>query len=462
MFLLFALHVPLGVLMYWFSALAILHPLTVIGLGMYWAMQKQEPIAKVAYVAAYMIGVEVLWRMAEAPVFWEFGKYGSALIMIAALVRRGVARVPSLPFFYLVLLIPACYVTFALNSWTDFRDRISFNMSGPICLFVCCWFFSQVHLTEAQLKKLILFIAIPLLSVAIATLFFTMTASDLQFNTESNPMTSGGFGPNQVSSMLGLGVFLTASALLLFRNDIKTTVFLVVLTLLFAAQSVLTFSRGGIYAAVGALMILAIFQARDFGQFIKRILPVIFVGVVFLLAVFPYLNNFTGGKLEERFESSDTTNRYSIMEMEIQMFAENPLFGVGVGEAISQRLQMSQQLAASHTEFTRLISEHGSLGVLAILSLVVASVLNMRKQTTRSGKALVAGSLVWAGLFLGNAGMRLAAPAFMWGLSFVLIVESASSRKALATRAKQKRNGAQPVFRKKRVLLPPPEESEQS
>jgi O-antigen ligase len=213
---------------------------------------------------------------------------------------------------------------------------------------------------------------------------------------------------------------------------------------------------------VGALIVLAVFQARDFGQFVKRIFPVIFIGAIFLMFVFPYLNNFTGGKLEERFDSTDTTNRSSIMEMELQIFAANPVFGVGVGEAVGQRVQMSQQLAASHTEFTRLISEHGGLGVLAILSLVAASVYNLRKQTTRTGKALVAGSLVWAGLFMGNAGMRLAAPAFMWGLSFVLIVDSNRSRNPPATRHRQRVGAAPPMFRKKRVLPPEPEGSEQS
>lgn len=427
--LLFVLHVPLGVLMYNSSAVQIAHPLAITGLGLYWALQAKEPISRVAYVVAYLIGVEVLWRMAGAPIYWEFGKYGSALIMIAALLRRGLVGIPGFPLLYLLLLIPACYITFAVNPWQLTRDRLSFNMSGPICLFACCWFFSQIKLTESQLRRLLLYIAVPLVSAGIATLFFTLTNPNLEFTNESNPLTSGGFGPNQVSAMLGLGVFLAASALLLFKNDTKTTILLGVLALFFAAQSVLTFSRGGIYGAVGALSAVALFQARDFGQLLRRSLPVLVVAGVFIFLVFPGLNEFTGGKLEERFDSSDTTNRVSIMEMEMQVFLENPVLGAGVGEAIDERYQMSQHFAASHTEFTRLMSEHGLLGGLAIVFLIAASISNLRKQTTRSGKAIVAGAIVWSGLFMTNAGMRLAAPAFLWGLSFVLVVGADAARR---------------------------------
>jgi O-antigen ligase len=311
-------------------------------------------------------------------------------------------------------------------------------MSGPVCLFVSCWFFSRIKLTPVQLKHLLFSMAIPLVSVAIATLFFTVTNPYLEFTNESNPMTSGGFGPNQVSSMLGLGAFIAAAAILLFKNDLKTALFLGALALLFSAQSVLTFSRGGMYAAVGALAVLAIFLGRNFGQFLYRILPVVAVAVIFMFVVFPNLNDFTGGKLEERFEDSDTTNRLSLLEMELQIFIENPFWGVGVGEAIDERYQMSRQFSASHTEFTRLLSEHGTFGILAITALIAGGVFNLRKQNTRIGKALVAGALAWSGLFMVNSGMRLAAPAFIWGLSCVMIASPIYANMASPNRWKRK------------------------
>jgi hypothetical protein len=55
----------------------------------------------------------------------------------------------------------------------------------------------------------------PAVSIAALALFGILTNPDITFNTESNFATSGGFGPNQVSSMLGLG----ALSLLFFLGD---------------------------------------------------------------------------------------------------------------------------------------------------------------------------------------------------------------------------------------------------
>lgn len=434
------LHIPLGVLMYNFGALGIVHPTAVFALGLYFAIQRSEPLERVAYVVAYIIGVEVLLRMAGAPVYWEFGKYASAALMIIALARRGLFQIPGPALLYLLLLLPACLVTIMVSDWQVGRGRLSFNMSGPICLFVSCWFFSQIKLTPGQLRKLFLLIAVPLVSVAVATLFFTVSSPYLEFTNESNRMTSGGFGPNQVSSMLGLGAFLATASFILFKNDVRTSILLGVLTLLFAAQSVLTFSRGGMYAAIGALVFLVIFQAGNFRQLLGRFVPVLAVAAIFLFIIFPALNDFTGGKLEERFESSDTTNRLDIMALELQIFAENPLFGAGVGEAIDERYDMSRHFSASHTEFTRLLSEHGTLGMLAILSLIAATVQNLRKQSFGLGRALVVGSVIWSGLFMANSGMRLAAPAFMWGLSFAMIINSIHPRLGSSRRLQRVRS----------------------
>src|SRR5687768_1190836 len=68
--LLFALHVPLGILMYNSSAIATVHPLVVFTLGMYWAVRTNVSLIRPAYVVAYLIGAEVLWRMTGAPVYW--------------------------------------------------------------------------------------------------------------------------------------------------------------------------------------------------------------------------------------------------------------------------------------------------------------------------------------------------------------------------------------------------------
>ena len=164
--LLILLHVPLGLLLYRSTSLALIHPLAVVISGLYFAVRRDEGLEKVAYIAAYIIGAEVLWRMAQAEIYWEFGKYAVALIMMVALVRRSRWNLPKWPLIFLVLLIPACLSTMLADGLADAKDKLSFNMSGPFLLFVSCWFFSHVQITPVQLKKLLIYITIPLVSVA--------------------------------------------------------------------------------------------------------------------------------------------------------------------------------------------------------------------------------------------------------------------------------------------------------
>ncbi len=429
--LLTLVHIPFGILLYKAGAIAILHPYGVFLLGMHWAFQKHEKLEKTALIVAYMVGVEVLWRMASLPVYWEFGKYATSAIMITALLRRGYWKIPTLPLIYFVLLLPSCVLTLTLYEWQWTQQMLSANMSGPLALFVSCWFFSHLRLSWSQIKTLFFTAILPLLTVAVTTLFYTVTTADIQFTTESNHATSGGFGPNQVSAMLGLGAFLCISAYLLFKNRFQDNLYLGVLTVLFTAQSVMTFSRGGMYNAVGAALAVVLFQVQNVGQGIRRLLPVAGLAAIFLLLVFPFLNQFTGGKLQERFEDREATNRYELVESDLQIFLENPIFGVGVGESAVERTKIFGAQVASHTEFARIVSEHGIFGVFALLALGLTLAFNVMRQSSVEGKAMVAGMFVWSGVFMLNAGMRLAAPAFILGISFLTVTNWQQRKKRL-------------------------------
>jgi hypothetical protein len=429
---LFALaHLPLGVILYNAGLAAFLHPAAVFGLGCYWAVRRQFTLDRVALAAGYLIGAEVLWRMAKIPVYWEFGKYGSAFIMVLALVVRRKFEAPKLAYVYFLALLPACFLTLENLSWKDAQPLLSFNMSGPLCLFVSCWFFSNVKVSEEQLRRVLYAIFIPLLSVAAVASFYTITAENIQFSSESNFETSGGFGPNQVSAMLGLGVLLVGSCFLLFRNSTKGKALLGIAIVLLAGQSVLTFSRGGMYSAVGALMVVMFFQFDSFLEGIKRILPMLLIGVLFVWVVFPLLNNFTGGKLLERFEETSTTNRLDIIGSDLDIFEEYPIFGVGVGISDSYRARFLDYKSASHTEFSRMISEHGGIGIIALLSLFLMPLYNLKRQKLALGRALASGVSAWSILFMANAGMRLAAPAFMLALAFLTITPTKTARRIL-------------------------------
>lgn len=416
-------HIPLGLALYKVGALSIIHPTLVFLVGMYWAASRSVPVYKVALAVTYLVAAEVMWRMSQTPVYWEFGKYGPVLIMATALVVRGVKKTPLLPILYFIALIPSCFLTFTEFGLSEARGHLSFNMSGPLSLAAFCIFFANISINPTQLKNLLLVGMTPVISVATATLFYTISAEEITFTTESNFATSGGFGPNQVSSILGMGVFLAISLLILFKETSRFQKLIVaLLAIFFAMQSVMTFSRSGIYNVIGATAILALFHFQNIADGIKRVVPPVALGLVFLFFVFPALDNFTGGKLQERFEETNTTNRMEIIGSDFAIFSDSPVLGVGVGLSRRIRKEYLGFSATSHTEFSRIISEHGAFGIAAIFCLLTAVLLNFKDQTSILGRALIAGFVTWSVLYMLNAGMRLAAPGFILGLTFVTVV----------------------------------------
>lgn len=416
------LHIPLGVVLYNSDLFGLLHPIAAFGFGMRAAIRRDWSLDRAGYFAAYIVGSEIIWRMAQMPMFWEFGKYGTAAILLTALVRRKMWNIPPFAAIYFALLIPGALVPLMQYSLSESKEMLSSIMSGPLLLSISCWYFSNLNLDWKKVRKYMLAMVVPLVSAAVTTVVYTVTASDIQFNGESNFATSGGFGPNQVSSMLGLGAFLCVASLLLFKNSPWYMVYLGTAAILFSAQSVLTFSRGGMYNAVGAILLVIIFQLADLRSGIRRLIPVVGLSLVFLLFVFPYLNDFTGGALQERFENTEPTKRGDIVASDLKIFAAYPLLGIGVGNAYAERAKYMDGKAMSHTEFTRLLSEHGGFGLVALATFGLIIIYNFRKQNTTFGRAFVAGLTGWSMLFMSNAGMRLAAPSFIFGMIYLTIV----------------------------------------
>lgn len=432
------IHLPLGITLYSTGSAGLLHPLAAFSLGMFLALRKKVNIHHVTLAVAYIVGAEVLWRMAGVPTPWEFGKYASAIILVTAMYRCRHFDIPKLPLLYLALLIPSCIMVLAQLSMNQVSSAISFNMSGPMLLMVSCWFFYKCKMSPSQFRRLLFAFILPLLSVALSALFYTVTAEDLSFDGESNFTTSGGFGPNQVSAMLGLGVFLSAAGFLLFKKWSVYSIYFAVSALLFSALCVMTFSRGGMYNAVGGIAIMLIFGLRDVVAGLRRMAPAVILGALFLLLIYPVLDNFTGGALGERFEDTGTTQRSEIATADLDIFMENPAFGIGVGAAYTERQRFLHK-AMSHTEFSRMVSEHGGFGLGAMLVMIVMLVMNLTRPNSTPGKSFVAGMMAWACLFMMNSGMRLAAPSFIWGLGFVTIVSLQPNLAAALRRIKDKR-----------------------
>ena len=401
------------------------HAVATLGVGLFYAVGNRHE--RVVYVGAYIVSSEVLWRMAQAHTFWEYGKYALAAVLLTAIIRHGMFRGSMLPLIYFALLLPSVVLPMANLPSDSMRMYLSFNLSGPFALMACVWFLSQIRLTMDQIYRTFLSLIMPAVTIATLAAYGTLTASAIRFGRESNVMTSGGYGPNQASALPGLSILSALLYVLLEKRSwsIKALLFTVVVGL--AAQSALTFSRTGLYSAGLSLLVALFYLARDTQARFKLVL----LGLsLFLLAnylIFPTLDEFTGGALANRFQNTSLTGREMILQSDLQIWAQNPIFGVGPGLSTFSRGNTYRD-SASHTEFSRLLAEHGLFGLFALTALVVMGWQNWRRARTVRGKALSLAWFSWSVLFMLSTAMRLAAPAFIFAMTAVTLMQESSTQ----------------------------------
>ncbi len=409
-------HVPLALLMRQQSLIATVHAVAAVGIGV--AMALGGRIERPVYVLAYIAGAEVLWRACHAHVFWEFGKYASATVLIVMLARVRPVRWPWMPLIYFLLLLPSVLYTILEVGLVEARQRVSFNVSGPLTLALSAWALSHVVISPGRLRMLTTAFMGPVVSMATLALVGLSRASSLSFVDESNRAASGGFGPNQVSAIFGLAAFLGFLVVIDRAVPIGHRVLMVALTLLFAGQSVLTFSRGGgVTAAAAAVVALGLLW---WGAGARR--GTVIAAVVMLLLggylLWPRLDAFTGGKLSERFHDLSTSGREGIVRDDIRIWLDHPIFGVGPGGA---RLHRENDLGA-HTEYSRLVAEHGIFGLGALAVLFGMSLQRVRRARGSKERALVGSLLAWSLLDMLHSAMRIVAPSFAFGLAFARFI----------------------------------------
>lgn len=400
------------------SHVATLHALFILGYGLVAAYNKN--LIRVAFTGAYIAGAEVLWRMCHAQVNWEFGKYAIILVFGVALARTDRLRSPLLPLLFFVFLLPSAWLSGQTIPWGRSIELLSFYLSGPLALCLCAWLFSLVTITPDRLRMIILAFLGPVAAIATKALFSTMAMGDVVFSTESNAVTAGGFGPNQVSPMLGLGALLAVFYVVSGRVSAVQRLLMVGLALGLIMQSGLTFSRSGIAIALLSLVLSGMFLLRDARS--RMIMIGLAAGLILFVQVImiPVLDDFTHGAFTQRYTDRSPSNRDKIAMNEIALWMEHPVAGVGPGRASMIREERFGTRIATHTEYTRMLAEHGAFGLLSLIFLFGASVQRFRMARDPKSRAFVTALIVWSLLFLAVNAFRLATPAFAFGMTFAL------------------------------------------
>jgi hypothetical protein len=407
-----------------------LHGLAALGIALLFATNPRKP-ERTLQAIAYICGAEVFWRMCarSSMLPWEFGKYAVVAIMGTAFLRRGAFRVSWLPVVYFALLLPSFALTLMQFDLADARELLSANLSGPLAIAVALVFMSQVRLTQPQVCKALLGFIVPVAGVAFLCYSSTFGADEINFGKSSSKAAAGGLGANQVSSTLGLGILCALFWFLMQKGKLTLKALLIALILWFAIQSGLTFSRSGIYltalsAFAGVIPLLRNARAR----WMVLSLAVV-VSTLAYFVVLPMLDEFTGGALQKRFMNQDLTHRDVIMKEQLEMFLSNPLFGVGVGLGKTSGIGSMQ----THTEYTRLLAEHGMFGLAALGVLFVCLFQAFRKADSNYGKALCFAMITFGSLFMAVSATRQAVPALVFGFASIRIIAEGRAVRRLAT-----------------------------
>ena len=397
--------------------------------GILYVINSKNRNNEVLYATAYLVGSEIVLRMTDGNPVYEFSKFGVMIFILVGVYFTGISK-NAIPYWvFLLLLIPSVILTSTeLNYAISLRKEISFNVSGPVCLGICSIYTYNRKVTIAQINNILLCIGLPIISCIVYLILFTPNLRDIITGTDSNALTSGGFGPNQVSTILGLGMFIFVSRLMLLSQTKYLFIINLILTIVITYRGFITFSRGGMitgFIMIAVLIVVSYFFISKFKK-IRIMLMISFVMLAFF-AAWSYSSDQTNGMIDKRYANKDAAGRVKednlsgrteLAEDEIETFLKYPILGIGVGRNMEQRYQRTGEIIVSHNEVTRMIAEHGSLGILGLMILFITPLILYIDN--KYNIYLLCFLAFWL-LTINHAAMRLAAPAFMYSLSLLKV-----------------------------------------
>lgn len=420
-------HIIIGTLIFMMPFLSKIYGYGIYIFWLWYIIKSQNKNDEVLIAAAYIVGSEVFLRMTGGNPLYEITKYGVILFLFVGMYFSGFSK-GALPYWiFLILLVPGVIIsTFVLDFDTNIRKAIAFNISGPVCLAIASLYTFRKKIALAQMNTILLSLGLPIIACMVYLTLFTPNVREVITGTDSNFTTSGGYGPNQVATILGLGMFIFFSRIIL---ESKST-FQVILNLFIAVnityRGMLTFSRGGMITGFLMILLLLLFLYVKSNGNGKVKLNYIFAMIgLAMLCIWGYTSFQTSGLINKRYANQDAagrvkesrfTGREEVAASEIDMFLKNPIFGVGVGKGAEVREEETGIEVLSHDEITRMLAEHGSLGIIGLMILFFTPLFLYFEN--KFNMFLLCFVCFWF-LTINHAAMRTAAPAFVYSLSLL-------------------------------------------
>ncbi len=422
-------HVIIALMVFVLPFLSMLYALLIPVVGLFVIFRSKNKNNEVLYVSAYLIGVEVFLRMTGGNFSNEYVKTLVVFFMLTGMFYSTVSTKSFVYFFYLLLLIPGIFVSVNTADFNiDIKKALVFNLSGPVCLAVSSIYMYKRKVLFTDLQNIILVMGLPIISTVVYLFLYNPNIKDVVTGTQSNFETSGGFGPNQVSTILGLGMFVFFAQLLLFSKSKKKIILNGILLILVSYRAIVTFSRGGVITGIAmivCLMVVIYYISNSLGK--AKVGLVVILACLLGIGIWGYTISQTSGLIEKRYANQDAkgrqkTDRFggreAVMSADLKMFFDNPITGVGAGMGKELRKDSLGQEVASHNEITRMLSEHDVFGIFGLLILLITPfVLYVNN---RQHLYFLSFFIFWF-LTINHAAMRTAAPAFIYALTLLFV-----------------------------------------
>lgn len=339
--------------------------------------------------AVLLEGLFPLGTIAGVPL--TTGKAGMLVAMAVWFARCGIRRqlpiVPSRVFVpYLILYgAMAMAMAYAREPEASLEDMIP-----GLLVFILIHFLYTI-LRDLDLQRVLHLLAIPGIGLLVYCAFYGEVEGNRLVGVAGNPNLWGG-----LALWLGFGLL---GALL---ND-RRPLFLglaATCAIFMTANAVMSGSRGAVVAALPSLALMALTLRKN-----KALLAAVGVGITVML-----LFVLDTSVLTDRFSNMESGDNSYLMRrlgamIALDMFTENPLFGIGLGQ-----FRMEFRYASSsgffmdtHSMYLRILAEQGLIGAISYLPYIGTVVWicfsNIRRtwNTPRESMAmgLAAATLCW-------------------------------------------------------------------
>jgi len=428
MFLLSIIHLVLGFVVSNYQFIATYWGYGILLYGILHIIRYKNRFEEASIFSAYIVGLEVILRTVGASVLWEFGKYASILLFITGILVEGAKhlRINTLSVLYILCLLPSIYLI-PDNGFNQFRMAVSGNLSGPLCLFFSFLYFRRKIFQSYHLINLFKALILPICSQIGLIIARAPSYNNLTFSSEANFHLSAGYGPNQVSTLLGVGIIIIGITKIFEMKIYTYNIYDYIFASVSIGLALLTFARGGVLAPLFAIFVAIIISLRFKKENIKVTKYMYLILIILALSYFASI--LTQGLIESRYMAladmgvgqGPLTGRTKIMAIDLNIFMNNPIMGVGPGAAHHLRYEYGYGAAvAAHSEFTRMLAEHGIFGLISIFSITALSIFEYYKRD-KTNKVLLACFSTFSLLTMFHSAFRIALAGYIYGLSYIIL-----------------------------------------